>query len=114
MADTFSAILVSRDADKKQTVETVSLTEADLMEGDVTVKVDATTVNYKDGLAITGKSPGRAPLADGARHRFRRHGGEVAKPGCSAKATRCCSTARASARPIGAPMPAWPGSSPTG
>jgi acrylyl-CoA reductase (NADPH) len=57
MADTFRAILVSRDADKKQKVETVSLTEADLMEGDVTVKVDATTVNYKDGLAITGKSP---------------------------------------------------------
>jgi acrylyl-CoA reductase (NADPH) len=57
MADKFRAILVSRDADKKQRVETVSLTEADLMEGDVTVKVDATTVNYKDGLAITGKSP---------------------------------------------------------
>ena len=57
MADTFRAILVSRDADKKQRVETVSLTEADLMEGDVTVKVEATTVNYKDGLAITGKSP---------------------------------------------------------
>jgi acrylyl-CoA reductase (NADPH) len=27
------------------------------MEGDVTVSVEATTVNYKDGLAITGKSP---------------------------------------------------------
>ena len=34
---------------------TVTLTEADLMEGDVTVAVEATTVNYKDGLAITGK-----------------------------------------------------------
>jgi acrylyl-CoA reductase (NADPH) len=57
MTESFRAILVSRDAEKKQTVETVSLTEADLMEGDVTVKVEATTVNYKDGLAITGKSP---------------------------------------------------------
>ncbi len=31
--------------------------EADLMEGDVTVRVSHTTVNYKDGLAITGKAP---------------------------------------------------------
>ncbi|MGO9983489.1 MAG: MDR family oxidoreductase [Rhodomicrobium sp.] len=33
------------------------LTEADLMEGDVTVRVTHSTVNYKDGLAITGKAP---------------------------------------------------------
>lgn len=31
--------------------------EADLMEGDVTVKVDYSTINYKDGLAIANKSP---------------------------------------------------------
>jgi acrylyl-CoA reductase (NADPH) len=31
--------------------------EADLMDGDVTVAVDYSTVNYKDGLAITGKAP---------------------------------------------------------
>ena len=31
--------------------------EADLMDGDVTVRVTHSTVNYKDGLAITGKSP---------------------------------------------------------
>ena len=30
---------------------------AGLMEGDVTVKVDYSTINYKDGLAITNKSP---------------------------------------------------------
>jgi acrylyl-CoA reductase (NADPH) len=57
MPDTFNAILVSRDADKKQSVAVTDLTEADLMEGDVTVAVEATTVNYKDGLAITGKAP---------------------------------------------------------
>lgn len=27
------------------------------MDGDVTVAVEWSTVNYKDGLAITGKSP---------------------------------------------------------
>ena len=57
MSDTFKAILVSRNEDKQQSVDTVELTDADLMEGDVTVEVAATTVNYKDGLAITGKSP---------------------------------------------------------
>src|SRR6478735_10305766 len=67
MSETFKAILVSRDADKKQSVEIVDLTETDLMEGDVTVAVEATTVNYKDGLAITGKAPviRRWPLVPG-------------------------------------------------
>ena len=57
MSESFRAILVSRDEEKKQSVDVVELTEEDLMEGDVTVRVEATTVNYKDGLAITGKSP---------------------------------------------------------
>ena len=57
MAETFRAILISRDADKKQSVEIVEMSPDDLMEGDVDVAVEATTVNYKDGLAITGKSP---------------------------------------------------------
>ncbi|MBZ9677396.1 MDR family oxidoreductase [Mesorhizobium sp. ES1-1] len=67
MSDTFKAILVSRDAEKKQSVAVTDLTEADLMEGDVTIAVEATTVNYKDGLAITGKAPviRRWPLVPG-------------------------------------------------
>ncbi|MGY6570835.1 MAG: acrylyl-CoA reductase (NADPH) [Salinarimonas sp.] len=31
--------------------------ETELMEGDVTVRVSHSTLNYKDGLAITGKAP---------------------------------------------------------
>ncbi|RWO23279.1 MAG: oxidoreductase [Mesorhizobium sp.] len=67
MPETFKAILVSRDAEKKQSVAITYLTEADLMEGDVTVAVEATTVNYKDGLAISGKAPviRRWPLVPG-------------------------------------------------
>ena len=57
MTDTFRAILISRDAEKKQSVDVVEMTSDDLMDGDVDVRVEATTVNYKDGLAITGKSP---------------------------------------------------------
>ena len=57
MSDTFRAILVSRDEDKKQSVDIVELSDDDLMPGDVVVEVEATTVNFKDGLAITGKGP---------------------------------------------------------
>ena len=67
MSDRFKAILISRDAEKKQSVAVTELTEADLMEGDVTVAIEATTINYKDGLAITGKAPvvRRFPLVPG-------------------------------------------------
>ena len=67
MSERFRAILVNRDEEKKQSVQVTEIGEADLMDGDVTVSVDATTVNYKDGLAITGKSPvvRRFPLVPG-------------------------------------------------
>ncbi|MGE0502705.1 MAG: MDR family oxidoreductase [Rhizobiaceae bacterium] len=67
MRETFKAILVTRDADKNQSVTVGAMSEADLMDGDVTVRVEATTVNYKDGLAITGKAPvvRRFPLVPG-------------------------------------------------
>ncbi|MBI2717702.1 MAG: oxidoreductase [Rhizobiales bacterium] len=62
----FRAILISK-TDTGQKVEFVSLTEADLMEGDVTVDVTHSSVNYKDGLALTAKSPivRRFPLIPG-------------------------------------------------
>ncbi len=56
MADTFRALRIDK-TDAGQTVAIVELTEADLMDGDVTVAVSHSTVNYKDGLAITGKAP---------------------------------------------------------
>ena len=67
MPDKFKAILIDRDAEKKQSVTVTELGDADLMEGDVTVAVEATTINYKDGLAITGKAPivRRFPLVPG-------------------------------------------------
>jgi acrylyl-CoA reductase (NADPH) len=37
--------------------EVSTFNAADLMEGDVTFAVSHSTINYKDGLAITGKSP---------------------------------------------------------
>ena len=52
----FKAIVVEK-ADKGQTVSLTEFDEADLMDGDVTVRIDWSTINYKDGLAITGKAP---------------------------------------------------------
>ena len=56
MKSRFKAILIRKDNDK-QAVEDVELTPGDLMDGDVTVAVSHSTVNYKDGLVLTGRSP---------------------------------------------------------
>jgi len=56
VVDTFRALLVTKDGDR-QSIAITTLTDADLMEGNVTVAVEHSTVNYKDGLAITGKAP---------------------------------------------------------
>jgi acrylyl-CoA reductase (NADPH) len=53
---TFKAIVVEK-SDGGQKVGLTDFDEADLMEGDVTVRVEWSTVNYKDGLAVTGKAP---------------------------------------------------------
>jgi acrylyl-CoA reductase (NADPH) len=56
MSEKFKAIVIGK-SDQGQSVEFTELTDADLMEGDVTVDVEHSTVNYKDGLAVTGKAP---------------------------------------------------------
>jgi len=53
---TFKAIVIEK-ADKGQTVGLKDFDEKDLMEGDVTVAVQWSSLNYKDGLAITGRAP---------------------------------------------------------
>jgi acrylyl-CoA reductase (NADPH) len=53
---TFKAIRIDK-AEKGTTVALTQFDEADLMDGDVTVAVEWSTLNYKDGLAVTGKAP---------------------------------------------------------
>jgi acrylyl-CoA reductase (NADPH) len=53
---TFKAIVVDK-AESGQTVRLTDFDERELMEGDVTVGVEYSTLNYKDGLALTGKAP---------------------------------------------------------
>jgi acrylyl-CoA reductase (NADPH) len=52
----FKAVVLDK-ADSGQTVRLTTFDETDLMDGDVTVGVEWSTVNYKDGLALTGKAP---------------------------------------------------------
>jgi len=53
---TFKAIVVEK-GEGGQKAGLADFDEANLMDGDVTVRVEWSTVNYKDGLALTGKAP---------------------------------------------------------
>ncbi len=52
----FKAIVISKQ-DGAQSARLAELQESELPEAAVTVRVEYSTINYKDGLAITGKSP---------------------------------------------------------
>lgn len=52
----FKALSITKD-DKGYRTQVVSLQDKDLPDGEVTIKVDYSTLNYKDALAITGKGP---------------------------------------------------------
>ncbi|MGZ6069617.1 MAG: MDR family oxidoreductase [Myxococcaceae bacterium] len=54
MADTFTA-LVAEQADGRTVVKRTPLEEAALPPGDVTIDVAYSSLNYKDGLALTGR-----------------------------------------------------------
>ncbi len=56
MSDSFIAYQVTK-TDEGQSLAKTNLTDADLMDGDVTIDVEWSTLNYKDGLALTGASP---------------------------------------------------------
>jgi acrylyl-CoA reductase (NADPH) len=53
---TFKGLLLTK-GEAGPSAAWTDLTDADLMDGDVTVRVSHSTINYKDGLAITGKAP---------------------------------------------------------
>jgi len=51
----FKGILIEKDDQYKASLQTID--ESTLPEGDVSVAVSHSTLNYKDALAITGKAP---------------------------------------------------------
>src|SRR3954462_15259792 len=52
----FKAIVIEKN-EACQKAGLADFDDKDLMEGDVTVAVEWSTLNYKDGLAVTGKAP---------------------------------------------------------
>jgi acrylyl-CoA reductase (NADPH) len=53
---TFKAIRIDK-AEKTTTAALTQFDEAELMDGDVTIRVEWSDLNYKDGLAVTGRAP---------------------------------------------------------
>jgi acrylyl-CoA reductase (NADPH) len=53
---TFKALLTTK-ADDVISTRLVDFKDEDLMAGDVTVAVEYSTVNYKDAMALSGRSP---------------------------------------------------------
>lgn len=53
----FNGILIEKDDAGTQTVAVKQISPDNLPEGDVTIQVDYSCLNYKDALAITGSSP---------------------------------------------------------
>ena len=56
MTNQFQGYQINK-TDAGQTCELKQLSDDNLMDGDVTIKVEYSTLNYKDGLALTAKSP---------------------------------------------------------
>lgn len=56
MSEQFQGYQIGK-SEEGQRCALTQLDDSDLMEGDVTVRVEYTTLNYKDGLALTGRSP---------------------------------------------------------
>ena len=52
----FDAFLLTK-GEKGPSLAWQTLSDSDLMDGDVTVRISHSTINYKDGLALTGKAP---------------------------------------------------------
>lgn len=53
----FAAVLLDQDNEGKTRAQLTRLSDPDLMDGDVTLSVRASAVNFKDGLAVTGRLP---------------------------------------------------------
>jgi acrylyl-CoA reductase (NADPH) len=56
VSETFEAFVLTK-TDDGQSLDWAEFPESDLMDGDVTVEVTHSSLNFKDGLAITGSSP---------------------------------------------------------
>ena len=51
----FDAVVIEKEGSGQQSVAVRAMTDDMLPEGDVTVRVEWSTLNYKDALALTGR-----------------------------------------------------------
>jgi len=66
---TFKALLIEQDGDGKVTNRLTTLSDKQLDDGEVTIRVHYSSINYKDALAATGAGKVIRPL-----HWWYRHG----------------------------------------
>ena len=76
----FRAIVVDRDAEGRTTRRSARSGLDDLPDGEVTVAVEYSTLNYKDGLCLGPGARAGAPVSARARGRLRRAGRGVVGP----------------------------------
>ena len=57
MSQEFKALIAEKDSEGKLSVSIKQINESDLPEEKVLVNVEYSTLNYKDGLALTGSAP---------------------------------------------------------
>ena len=57
MVNKFKALILSKDKNNNQKCVLKKIAFDDLMQGNVTIKIKFSSLNYKDGLAISGKKP---------------------------------------------------------
>ncbi|MGB0626792.1 MAG: alcohol dehydrogenase catalytic domain-containing protein, partial [Alphaproteobacteria bacterium] len=54
MAETFKAVFLTEGEDEKVSASITDVDAADLPYGDVTVAIEYSTINFKDGLVVNG------------------------------------------------------------
>ena len=57
MSQKFNAIIAKKDSEGKFVAELSQITTNELPDEDVLIDIDFSTLNYKDGLAVTNKLP---------------------------------------------------------
>jgi acrylyl-CoA reductase (NADPH) len=93
--------LILEQQDGKTLASVQAVEESRLPEGEVTVDIDWSSLNYKDALAITGKGKiiRNFPMVPGIDFAGRVHTSEIR---ASMRASRCCSPAGAWVKITGA------------
>ena len=87
---TFRALVLTQGADRKVSGTIETLPEDRLPAGDVTVAVEYSTLNYKDGLGADERRRAGEDLAACRRHRLRGDRRGVGQSRLSSPATRSC------------------------